>query len=103
MTFNRFAGLGILDGVGCWPETPFSLAYRLAATDVRDESGQRSIVPRTLVLSRLLTQPAVILRAVLAMGSERLSKGSNSPRSTDKGLRFMPFWTAQCSNPAKQL
>ncbi len=43
MTFNRFAGLGILDGVGCWRETPFSLAYRLAATDVRDESGQRSI------------------------------------------------------------
>ena len=43
MMFNRFAGLGILDSVGCWPETPFSLAYRLATTDVRDESGQRSI------------------------------------------------------------
>src|SRR5207247_5891541 len=28
-TFSRFAGLGILDGVGCWPETPFSLAYPL--------------------------------------------------------------------------
>src|SRR5207247_3111 len=38
--------------------------------------------------SRACRDSAVILRAVLAMGSERLSKGSNSPRSTDKGLSF---------------
>src|SRR6266436_9664371 len=47
--------------------------------------------------SRACRDSAVILRAVSAMGSERLSKGSYSPRSRDKGLRFTPFWTIQYS------
>src|SRR5436309_11625226 len=75
-----------------------SLGPREEGSDLDSDGGHycdrptpRKFVPRTLVLSRLMTQPAVILRAVSAMGSERLSKGSNSPRSTDKGRRFMPF------------